>query len=174
MDTLKGLFEEQIKDLYNAENQLLKALPKMAKAATEPTLKEAFESHMEETKEHVERLKRVAETLGFKPTGKTCKAMQGLVEEGQDTMKEVEEGPVLDAGLIAAAQRVEHYEISAYGSARAIAEQLGLEDAAGLLQSTLDEELTADEKLTEISEGSVLTAAMAMGEEGEGDEEDEE
>lgn len=172
LDSLNALLKEQIKDLYNAENQLVKALPKMAKAATSPDLKAAFTSHLEETKVHVERLREVAEMLEIKPTGKTCKAMQGLVAEGAEVLEEDGEDPVIDAALIAAAQRVEHYEISAYGTARAIAEQLGRSDVVKILQSTLDEESAADEKLTAISEEGVLVAALACGEEEE--EEDSE
>jgi ferritin-like metal-binding protein YciE len=171
LDTLNALLEEQIKDLYNAENQLVKALPKMAKAASSPELKEAFTSHLEETKGHVDRLKQVAEILEIKPTGKTCKAMQGLVAEGAEVLEEDGEEPVIDAALIAAAQRVEHYEISAYGTARAIAEQLGLKDVVKILQTTLDEESAADEKLSTISEDGVLVAALALGN-GEEEEED--
>ncbi|MFO0832311.1 MAG: ferritin-like domain-containing protein [Phycisphaerales bacterium] len=163
LDTLNGLLAEQVKDLYNAEHQLIKALPKLAKAATEPGLKQAFLSHLEETRTHVDRLEKIAEKLGIKPTGKTCKAMQGLIAEGSEVLDEKGEEPVVDAALIAAAQRVEHYEISAYGTVRAIAEKLGKHDIAKLLQATLDEERAADEKLTDISEGGVLEAAMAAG-----------
>lgn len=163
LDTLSALLEDQIKDLYSAENQLVKALPKMAKAAATPELKKAFTSHLEQTRGHVERLQRIADIMGFKPGGKKCKAMEGLVEEGGEVLDEKGEEPVIDAALIAAAQRVEHYEISAYGSARAMAEQLGRDDVAKILQSTLDEEAAADKKLTGISEGGVLIAAMACG-----------
>jgi len=161
LDTLTALLEEQIKDLYNAENQLVKALPKMAKAATDPALKQAFQSHLEETKGHVERLEKIAGLLGFKPGGKTCKAMQGLVAEGGEVLDEKGEDPVIDEALIAAAQRVEHYEMAAYGTARTIAEKLGHADVVRLLQTTLEEEKAADQKLTDISEGEVLVAAMA-------------
>jgi ferritin-like metal-binding protein YciE len=165
LDTLNGLLQDQIKDLFNAESQLVKALPKMAKASTEPELKQAFQSHLQETQTHVERLRQIADTLGCNPKGKTCKAMQGLVKEGGEVLEEDGEAPVIDAALIAAAQRVEHYEISAYGTARAIAEQLGQDKVVKLLQATLDEERAADQKLTGISQKSVLTAAMACGSE---------
>lgn len=169
LDTLESALEDQIRDLYSAENQLVKALPKMAKAATSDTLREAITSHLEETKGHVERLVEVAELLQIKPGGKKCKAMEGLIEEGKEVLDEDGEGPVIDVALIAAAQRVEHYEISAYGTARAIAEKLGNTKVAKILQKTLDEEGAADKKLTEISEGEVLQAAAEMGE-GESEE----
>ncbi len=159
LDTLKSLLEDQVKDLYNAENQLVKALPKMAKKATSENLRAAFESHLEQTRTHVERLAAVAQLLDTKPGGKTCKAMQGLIEEGKEVLEEVGDDAVIDSALIAAAQRVEHYEIAAYGSARAMAEQLGEPRIIKLLQQTLDEEKAADEKLSGISTGEVLPAA---------------
>lgn len=159
LDTLKSVLEEQVKDLYNAENQLVKALPKMAKKASSENLRTAFESHLEETRGHIERLAAVAQILDTKPGGKTCKAMQGLVEEGKEVLEEDGQGSVIDAALIAAARRVEHYEIAAYGSARAMAEQLGEPKIIKLLQETLDEEKAADEKLSGISTGEVLPAA---------------
>jgi ferritin-like metal-binding protein YciE len=159
METLEDLLEEQLKDLFSAENQLLKALPKMAKRAASPKLKKAFEQHTEQTRQHVERLRDVAERLEIKLSGKTCKAMEGLVKEGQEVLEEDGAGPLIDAALVAAAQRVEHYEISAYGTVRAMAEQLGEKQVAKLLQKTLDEESAADEKLTKISEGELLPAA---------------
>jgi ferritin-like metal-binding protein YciE len=145
METLEDLLEEQLKDLFSAENQLLKALPKMAKRAASPKLKKAFEQHTEQTRQHVERLRDVAERLEIKLSGKTCKAMEGLVKEGQEVLEEDGAGPLIDAALVAAAQRVEHYEISAYGTVRAMAEQLGEKQVAKLLQKTLDEESAADE-----------------------------
>lgn len=172
LDTLNSLLEEQIKDLYNAESQLLKALPKMAKASTSETLKDAFESHLEETRVHVERLQQIAETLGIKPGGKKCKAMEGLLEEGKEVIEEEGTGEVRDAALIIAAQRVEHYEISAYGSLRALAEALGLEEIVALASETLDEEKAADEKLTGICTEEILPAALQT-EVDEGDEEGE-
>jgi len=175
MDNLFELLEEQIKDIYSAENQILKALPKMAKAANSLELKKAFETHRAETEQHVKRLTQIAEQLKIKPTGKKCKAMEGLVEEGKEVIEEEGEDSVIDAALIAAAQKVEHYEISAYGSARALAEKLGEEEVADLLQETLDEESATDEKLTQICETIVASAPLREGEESEdesGSEED--
>jgi ferritin-like metal-binding protein YciE len=154
-----------MRDLYNAENQLLKALPKMAKKASNSELKEAFESHLEETQTHVERLEEIFTKLGEKPSGKTCKAMKGLVEEGAEMMQEDGLDSVIDAGIIAAAQRVEHYEMAGYGAARTFASILGEDEAEDLLQQTLDEEGAADEKLTEIAEGIVNEDADEAGEE---------
>ena len=168
LDSLRTLWIEEMKDLYNAENQLLKALPKMAKRATTPELKKAFESHLEETQGHVERLDEIFVKLGKKPTGKTCKAMKGLIEEGSEMMKEDGPDSVIDAGIIAAAQRVEHYEIAGYGVARTFASILGEDEAEDLLQETLDEEGAADEKLTEIAEGIVNEEAEEAVEAGEG------
>lgn len=160
LDSLDKVLESELKDLYSAENQLLKALPRMAKKASTPSLKEAFTSHLEETKGQVERLHKVGTILGIKLTGKVCKAMQGLVEEGKEVIEEDSDNKALiDVLLIGAAQRVEHYEIAGYGTARAIAEKLGRRDVVQLLQKTLDEESAADEKLTAISEGEVLAAA---------------
>lgn len=159
LDTLKALLQEQVRDLYSAENQLVKALPKLAKAATSETLRDAFTGHLEQTREHVDRLQQIAEMLETKPGGKKCKAMEGLVAEGADVLEEKGEDAVIDAALIAAAQRVEHYEISAYGSAIAMAEQLGEQRVIKLLRKTLDEESAADEKLSGISTGEVLPAA---------------
>lgn len=155
LDSLRTLWIEEMRDLYNAEKQLLKALPKMAKKAATPALKKAFESHLGETKNHVGRLEQIFDGLGKKPTGKTCKAMKGLVEEGSEMMKETGPSSVIDAGIIAAAQRVEHYEMAGYGVVRTFASILGEGGAKGLLQRTLDEEGAADEKLTEIAEGTV-------------------
>jgi ferritin-like metal-binding protein YciE len=159
------LWIEEMRDLYNAEKQLVKALPKMARRASSDELKEAFESHLEETETHVERLEEIFERLGKKPSGKTCKAMEGLIEEGSEMMSE--EGPdsVIDAGIIAAAQRVEHYEMAGYGTARTFASILGEEEAEDLLQQTLDEEGAADEKLTEIAESTVNEEAEQQEEE---------
>ena len=166
METLEDLLEEQLQDLFSAENQLLKALPKMAKRASSPKLKKAFEMHLEQTRNHVERLRDVGERLEIKLSGKTCKAMEGLVKEGQEVIEEDGEGPVIDAALVAAAQRVEHYEISAYGTVRAMAEQIGEAQVVKLLQKTLDEESKTDELLTKISVGELLPAAAEeMGEE---------
>lgn len=155
LDSLRTLWIEEMRDLFNAENQLLKALPKMAKKAATPQLKKAFESHLGETRTHVSRLEQIFDRLGKKPGGKTCKAMKGLVEEGSEMMKEDGPGVVIDAGLIGAAQRVEHYEMAGYGVCRTFASVLGEGDAQGLLQKTLDEEGAADKKLTMIAEGFV-------------------
>ncbi len=158
--SITKLLHDQLKDIYSAESQLLKALPKMAKKASTPELKQAFTSHLEETKGQVERLKDVGTILGLRLTGKKCKAMEGLVEEGSEILEAEGPGPVIDAALIAAAQRVEHYEIAAYGTMRTLAEQLGHAKAAKLLQMTLKEESAADAKLTMVSESTVLPAAL--------------
>lgn len=155
LDTLSDLFEEQLKDLYNAENQLTKALPKMAKKASSPMLKKAFQDHLAETQVHIERLKQIADELEIKPTGKTCKAMKGLIEEGAEVIEEEGEDSVIDAALVAAAQRVEHYEISAYGTMCALGEVLGHKSAVKLLRKTEEEESAADEKLTQICESEL-------------------
>jgi ferritin-like metal-binding protein YciE len=156
---LHDLFEDQIKDLYSAENQILKALPKMAKNATNPQLRTAFERHLEETRGHVTRLEQIAAELDFTPKGKKCKGAEGLIEEGKEVMEEFED-ETLDAGLIGAAQRVEHYEIAGYGTARTHAELLGYKKAARLLQQTLDEEERTDKKLTQIAETVVNVEAL--------------
>ena len=160
LDTLKTLYVNELRDLYNAENQLVKALPKMARAASSDELKEAFEKHLEQTKTHVERLEEVFEDLDEKPTGKTCRAMKGLIEEGSEILEEDGEESVLDAGIIVAAQKVEHYEIASYGSVRTFAELLGKDKSAQLLQTTLDEESEANEKLNELAEGIVNPEAL--------------
>jgi ferritin-like metal-binding protein YciE len=165
LNTLDDLFHHELKDLYSAENQLLKALPKMANAATNEDLKAGFEEHLEQTKGHVERLDQIAEKLGKKLAGHKCKAMEGLIEEGADLISEDAEDHVRDAGLIGAAQRVEHYEMAGYGTARALANQLGLEDIAELLGETLEEERETDEKLTELAESVVNAAAEEAGDE---------
>jgi ferritin-like metal-binding protein YciE len=160
MKTLSDLFLHELKDLYSAEKQLTKALPKMAKAATNDDLREAFQSHLEETEGHVQRLEEIFERLDVNPRGAKCKAMEGLIEEGQELLEEDMEDDVKDAALICAAQRVEHYEIAGYGGARTFAERLGNDEAAKLLQQTLDEEGAADKKLTKIS-GTVNEAALS-------------
>jgi ferritin-like metal-binding protein YciE len=161
--TLAKLLEDQLKDLYSAETQLTKALPKMAKKASFAGLKQAILDHLDETKGQVERLNQIAETLGIKLSGKKCKAMEGLIEEGSEVLEAEGPGPIIDAALIAAAQRVEHYEISAYGSARALADQLEHADVVSLLQQTLDEESAADEKLSLISLEEILPNAEPAG-----------
>jgi ferritin-like metal-binding protein YciE len=151
LKTLKDLLVEQLKDLYSAENQIIKALPAMVKAANNPDLRAGFEQHLEQTRNHVTRLEEICGLLEVTPKGKKCTATEGLVEEGKELLKEESEPGVLDAGLIAAAQKIEHYEIASYGSARAWAELLGLDEVAELLQATLDEEKETDEKLTELA-----------------------
>jgi ferritin-like metal-binding protein YciE len=150
-ETLEQLLEESLKDLYDAEKQLVKALPKMAKAATNADLKAAFTDHLEQTKGHQQRLEQVFEHLGVKAKSKPCAAMKGLIEEGSEQIGEDAEGPIKDLMLIVAAQKVEHYEISGYGSVRTLAEAIGNEDVVDLLQQTEDEESEADQKLTEIA-----------------------
>ena len=148
---LKTLYIDELKDLYSAENQLVKALPKMAKAASSDELREGFEKHLEQTKGHVQRLEKIFEALGENPKAKKCKGMEGLIEEGSEAMQEDYEGSVLDAALIAAAQRVEHYEIAGYGTVRSMAETLAEDDHVSLLKETLQEEKETDEKLTELA-----------------------
>jgi ferritin-like metal-binding protein YciE len=138
LKNLEELFHHQLKDLYSAEKQLLEALPKMAKKAQDPNLKKAFENHLAETEEHKARLEQVCEILGISPGRMKCKAMEGLIEEGEDMIHEDADADVKDAGLIAEAQRIEHYEISGYGTAHHYAERLGFKDVAKLLQATLD------------------------------------
>jgi len=152
LSSLEDLLVEELKDLYSAENQLLKAIPKMAKAATSKTLKSGFEKHLKQTEGHVERLEQVCELFDVSPKGKKCKAMEGLIEEGADVIKEDAEPEVKDAALIAAAQRVEHYEIAGYGCVRTYAKLLGNDKAARLLQQTLDEEGDTDKALTKLAE----------------------
>jgi ferritin-like metal-binding protein YciE len=163
MESLQELLVEEIKDLYSAENQLTKALPRMAKAAQNQMLRQAFEMHLRETEEHVRRLERVAQQLDASPRGKKCVGMEGLINEGKELIAEKPEADVLDAGMIGAAQKVEHYEIAAYGTARTHARQLGLEDVARMLQQTLDEEAATDEKLTAIAEQRVNREAETPG-----------
>ena len=160
LDTLQKLYTEELRDLYNAENQLLKALPKMAKAASSQELKEAFETHLEQTKGHVERLERVFEQLDEKPKGKTCRAMKGLIEEGSEILKQDGEESILDAGIIVAAQKVEHYEIAGYGSVRTFAHLLGQDSAAALLQTTLDEESETNELLNRLAGSTINPEAL--------------
>jgi ferritin-like metal-binding protein YciE len=166
LSTLQVLLTHELKDLYNAENQLLKALPKMAKAATDPSLQKAFNTHLEETQVHVERLEEIAKLLEITPKGKVCKAMEGLVEEGAQTIEDTGDASVKDLALIIAAQKVEHYEIAGYGSVRTLAETLGLNDIAEILQTTLDEEGTTDQILTDLA-ASIMPDAPE--EEGDGE-----
>lgn len=161
----RDLLVEELKDLYSAENQLVKALPKMAKAATSEELKQAFQNHLEETQGHVERLDRIGKKLGEPMKGKKCKAMEGLVEEGKEVMEEDAEPALLDLALIGAAQKVEHYEIAGYGTARTLAEISGEDEVAEILQKTLDEEGETDKKLTEIAMEINLEAAATTDDE---------
>ncbi|HEY4356419.1 MAG TPA: DUF892 family protein [Acidobacteriaceae bacterium] len=160
VETLQDLLIDELKDLYSAEKQIVRSLPKLAKAATSSELQEALLSHLEETKGQVGRLEQIAEIVGKKLTGKTCAGMKGVLEEGSEVLEEVEEGVVRDAALIGASQRVEHYEMAGYGTARDFAKALGLADVAELLEATLEEEKAADKKLSAISQ-SVNTQAKA-------------
>lgn len=160
MATLEDLYTDMLKDIYSAEKQLVKALPKLAKNAQSPDLKKAFQEHLKQTEGHVERIERIFSDMEGSPRGKKCVGMEGLIEEGNEIMQEDAEPDVLDAGLIAAAQKVEHYEISSYGTARAWAERLGYDKAARLLQQTLEEESMANEKLTQIAESHVNMEAQ--------------
>jgi ferritin-like metal-binding protein YciE len=169
--TLHEMLVDEIKDLYHAEKQLTKALPKMAKAANHEDLREAFEMHLEETHEQIARLEEVFEALGEKVKAKPCPGMAGILEEGKDTMNEDAEGAVMDAALIAAAQRAEHYEIGAYGTCAEWARLLGLDEVASLLETTLEEEKATDKKLTALAESEINQAAVA---EGRSDDEEEE
>ncbi|HSI35040.1 MAG: ferritin-like domain-containing protein [Phycisphaerae bacterium] len=163
MNDLQDLFKEDLKDVLNAENQIAKALPKMIKAATHDELRAAFESHLEETKEQINRLEQVMGMVGMPVKGKTCKAMKGLLEEGKEVMEEDATDDVMDAALIGAAQKVEHYEIATYGTLCTYAELLGLRDAKRLLGQTLDEEKATDQKLTDLAE-SLINLEAAQGE----------
>ncbi len=173
--TLHDAFIDELRDTFDAEKQLIKALPRMAKAATSDELRTAFQTHLEETRGQVSRLEQVFASIEEKPRGKHCDGMAGILEEGKSVMEEFDE-PVLDAGLIASAQRVEHYEMAAYGTLVAWARAMGLEEAADLLQETLDEEKATDEKLTALAEGGInQEAADALNpQDEEGDDEEEE
>lgn len=155
MDSLHDLYIDELKDLYSAEKQILKALPKMAKKASHDGLKTAFQDHLTATEEHVRRLESIFDELERSPRGKKCKGMEGLLAEGDEILGEDADPDVMDAALIGAAQRVEHYEIAAYGTARTFAERLGFDDQSKLLQRTLDEEGETDEKLTKLAESQV-------------------
>ena len=165
IESLNELLAEELKDIYSAEKQLLRAMPKMAKKATSPELKTALQEHLEVTKRQIERLEQVFQSLGKPAKAKTCKAMQGLIEEATEIMEEDADDAVLGAGIIAAAQKVEHYEIASYGTVRTWARLCGAEEAAGLLQETLDEEGEADQRLTQLAESIVNPEA----EDGDGD-----
>ena len=161
LNSFQDLFVNQIEDLYDAENRLTRALPKMADAANSPQLRKAFQDHLTETQGHVSRLEQIFREMNIEPKRDTCEAMKGLIAEGDETVKATGDPAVKDAALIAAAQRVEHYEMSGYGTARAFARRLGLSQAASLLQQTLQEEKAADEKLNSIAESSVNMEASA-------------
>ena len=155
LESLKDLYLEQLKDLYSAENQLVEALPKMAEKANAPDLRKGFKDHLRQTEQHVKRLERIFKDLQESPEGKECEGMKGLVKEGEEMMKMKGEPAAIDAGLIAAAQRVEHYEIAGYGTVRTFAQRLGRSDIAQVLQQTLDEEGATDKKLTALAEQTI-------------------
>lgn len=162
--TLHELFVQETKDLYSAENQLTKALPKMAKAATDADLKAGFQHHLEETREHLKRIERIAEILEFSPKGKKCLAMEGLVAEGAETISEDASTSVKDAALICAAQKVEHYEIAGYGTLRAFADLLGYDEVREIIEETLEEEKATDEKLSELAMSINVEAGQGVDE----------
>jgi ferritin-like metal-binding protein YciE len=169
LDSMQDLFLNELKDVLNAEKQLVQALPRMAKAAQAPELKQAITKHLKETEGHVDRLERIFRSLGQTPRGKACKGMQGLIEEGKEILEEDGAPEVIDAAIISAAQRVEHYEMAAYGCLRTYAQLLGNTEADRLLQQTLAEEEATDKALTELAEGGINQAAVAAG----GDQEEE-
>ena len=162
-NSLRELYVDELKDLLSAENQLTKALPKMAKAATNAHLRKGFEEHLQQTEGHVQRLEQIGEKLGIKLTGLKCKAMEGLVAEGAEMINEDAEDAIKDAGLIGAAQRVEHYEIAGYGTAKSLAQHLGHEDVAKILEQTLQEEKETDQKLTKLAESEIVADAQHAG-----------
>jgi ferritin-like metal-binding protein YciE len=163
LDSLEKLFLEELKDMYNAEKQILRALPRMAKAAESPELEQAFTKHLKETEGQVQRIERIFKDLGQPSRGKACKGMEGILEEGKEVLEKDGEPAVIDAALIASAQRVEHYEIAAYGCLRTYAELLGYSQAQRLLQETLQEEEAADKKLTQIGVSGINQAAATAG-----------
>jgi ferritin-like metal-binding protein YciE len=160
LSNLQDLFIHELRDLYSAEKQLVTALPKMAQQATSADLKDAFKNHLSQTRNHVTRLDEIFSRLGTTGIGKECQAMKGLIKEGEDVMSASGNSDVKDAALIAAAQRVEHYEIAGYGTVRTYAEELGFDDAANLLQKTLDEEGKANKKFTSLAEGGLLSSGI--------------
>jgi len=160
IESLRDLYVEQLHDLYSAETQLVEALPKMAKAASHPQLQNAFQEHLTQTKTHVQRIEQIFQKLGAKPKDQTCKGMEGLIKEGSEMIKMRGEPAAIDAGLIAAAQRVEHYEIAGYGCVHTYAQQLGEQQDARLLQQTLDEEGQTDKKLTQLAEQLINLEAV--------------
>jgi ferritin-like metal-binding protein YciE len=170
MDSLRELYVEELKDLWSAENQILKGLPRMIKAASHPQLKRAFTKHEAQTRQQVKRLERICKDLGESPRGKKCVGMEGLIQEAKDLLSDKPEPNVLDAGLISAAQHVEHYEMAGYGTVRTWAKLLGFEDHVALLQQTLDEEKATDQLLTDIAESQINIDAESDEEEEEGEE----
>jgi ferritin-like metal-binding protein YciE len=166
-ESMRQLYIDELRDLYNAETQLVKALPKMAKASSNAELRQGFEEHLRQTSEHVSRLEQIFEMLDEKPTGKKCLGMEGLVKEGAETMREDYEESTMDTAIIGAAQRVEHYEIAGYGTVRALAQLMGEDEHVTLLEQTLEEEKQTDEKLTQLAESINANAAETEGEEGE-------
>ncbi len=170
LDSMEDLFLNELKDVYNAEKQITKALPRLAKAAEAPALAQAFTKHLRETEGHVQRLERIFKSLGETPRGKKCKGMEGLIEEGKEILEEEGAPEVIDAALISAAQRVEHYEMAAYGCLRTYAQLLGYDDADRLLQQTLAEEEATDKALTALGEGGINQAAVSAGSDEEEDE----
>ena len=162
MDTLRDLYVEGLKDLYSAENQIIKAMPQMIKKASDPKLKKAFTTHERQTRQQAKRLERICKELGEKPTGKKCVGMEGLIKEAKELISERPDPDVLDAGLIAAAQHVEHYEIAGYGTMRTYARLLGFDNQADLLQQTLDEEGQTDKLLTQLAESSINIDAVSQ------------
>ncbi|MEZ4711802.1 MAG: ferritin-like domain-containing protein [Caldilineaceae bacterium] len=166
LNTMKDLFVDQLRDLYSAEDQLTRALPKMAQAASSSDLQNAFRDHLRETQDQKQRLEQIFSGLGISPQGHTCQAMQGLIKEGEEIINAQANAQVKDAALIAAAQRVEHYEMAGYGTVRTFADELGFDDAKSLLQTTLDEEGSANKKLTSLAEGGLFSSGInekAMG-----------
>jgi ferritin-like metal-binding protein YciE len=162
IETMEDLFVKQIQDLYDAEERLVEAIPKMAEASSSSELRTAFEDHLRQTAGHVERLEQIFDEIGKEAGGETCKAMMGLIEEGEDIIEAIEQSPLRDAALIAAANRVEYYEMAGYGTARTMAQTLGLTRSAALLEETLEEEKMADEKLTQIAKERVNPQALQM------------
>jgi len=160
LNTMKDLYIGQLKDLYSAEEQLTEALPKMAQAATSTALQKAFRDHLDETQSHKRRLEQIFSNLGVSPHGETCQAMEGLIKEGEDIINAQADSAVKDAALIASAQRVEHYEMAGYGTVRTFANELGENDAKDLLQATLDEEGSANKKLTSLAEGGMFSVGI--------------
>ena len=160
LNTMKDLFVDQLRDLYSAEDQLTKALPKMAQAANSSDLQKAFRDHLNQTQQQKQRLEQIFSTMGLSPQGETCQAMQGLIKEGEQIINASADAQVKDAALIAAAQRVEHYEMAGYGTVRTFANELGYNDAKDLLQTTLDEEGDTNKKLTSLAEGGLFSSGL--------------